>query len=145
MPGLHSITARIAAVVVLALAVAAGLGWAALGELRSALVAQKSLELRHEVETVWTMIEGWRARAAKGEISDAEARKGAREAIRPIRFGDEANYFFVYENDGTNVLLPAKPELEGKNLIDMKDKSGRFFIRELIAAGASGGGLVTYD
>ena len=27
----------------------------------------------------------------------------------------------------------------------MKDKSGRFFIRELIAAGASGGGLVTYD
>lgn len=145
MPNLRVISVRIAFLVLLAVMATGGLGLFAHHTLRTSLEAQKALELRHEVETVTAMIEGWRARAGRGEMSEADAKAAAREVVRPIRFGEDANYFFIYDHDGVNILLPGKPDLEGKRLIDLKDQGGRFFIRELLDKAGAGGGLVTYD
>ncbi len=145
MINIHAISFKIALVAALAIGTITGVGALAYRDMRSALMEQKGLELKHEVETVVTVIEGFKARVAKGEMSDAEGRKAAKEAIRPARFGEDRNYFFVYEMDGTNILLPVKAELEGKNLIDMKDKSGRFIVQDMIALAKAGGGLYSYD
>ena len=141
----RGISFRIASIVVLAITATGALGFLAYKNLRTSLEEQKALELTHEVETVAAMIEGWRARAARGDLSEGAAKEAAKEVVRPIRFGEDKNYFFIYEADGTNVLLPGKPELEGKNLIGMKDPNGREIIKDLLVKAQAGGGLVVYD
>jgi signal transduction histidine kinase len=42
--------------------------------------------------------------------------------------------FFVDRADGTELVNPAQPSLEGKNLIDVKDVKGERLVRDYIAA-----------
>jgi methyl-accepting chemotaxis protein len=67
-----------------------------------------------------------------------------RKLIDDIRFeGDKSGYYFVY-NDTTNVVLPPKKELQGKDLGDMKDKNGIYLVRDLRDKAKGGGGFVEY-
>lgn len=42
-------------------------------------------------------------------------------------------------------MHPVKPELVGKNLIDLKSKMGVYYIKDLIEVAKKGGGIVTFD
>lgn len=54
-------------------------------------------------------------------------------------------YVFVDDINGTVLVNPPAPELEGKNLIDMKDAKGKALIREFIeTAKTKGSGWVDY-
>ena len=54
-------------------------------------------------------------------------------------------YIFVYDMNGVNLVLPAFPNLEGRNLLDMKDTQGKQFIREMLkVVQTSGSGWVDY-
>ncbi|EPR41599.1 methyl-accepting chemotaxis sensory transducer with Cache sensor [Desulfovibrio sp. X2] len=67
-----------------------------------------------------------------------------RAAVDPIRFEDDkSGYFFVYQGT-TNVALPPKKELQGKDLGEVSDKNGVFYVRELAAQAGKGGGFVSY-
>ena len=145
MPNLHAITARIFFLVLLAVVALAIGGFIGYATLNKALYAQKELQLRNQVETAASIIEGYRAKAQKGEMKDEDARAAAVVALRSARFGEDANYMFIYRSDGVNVLLGPKPELEGQNLIDMKDPSGRFIVRGMLDVAKAGGGLFVYD
>ncbi len=144
MFSIHSVSAKIAAIVVLAIAGLATIGYLGYTDLRSELLGQKKLALQDQVQTAQSMIEGFRDRAAKGEMSLEEAQEAAKAVLRPVRFGPDKNYFFIYEEDGKNVLLPGKPELEGKSLIDMKDVNGKPLIRDMLAIAKAGGGNYEY-
>ncbi|MCE1236344.1 MAG: methyl-accepting chemotaxis protein [Hyphomicrobiales bacterium] len=145
MPNLHSVAAKIYLLAILSVGALAGVGFVAHKNLKSALLDQKRIELRHEVDTVIAIAEGFRERAARGEMSEAEAQSAAREAMRPIRFGDDKNYFFVYTMEGICLLLPVKPQAEGTSLIGLKDTSGRLIVRDMLEVAKVGGGLYTYD
>lgn len=41
-------------------------------------------------------------------------------------------YIFVNNMKGASVVNPPTPEIEGKNILDMKDANGKAFIREMI-------------
>lgn len=65
--------------------------------------------------------------------------------IRNIVFGESKDgYIFIYKYDGENVVLGPKPELEGKNLYNLKDSNGVLLIEELINKAKKGGGYVEY-
>ena len=67
-----------------------------------------------------------------------------RKLINDIRFeADKSGYFFVYKGT-VNVILPPKPETEGKDLGETKDVNGILFVRELQKAAQDGGGFVDY-
>jgi len=68
----------------------------------------------------------------RGEKSDAEIFSLIKEALRPIRFNNGRGYFFATRLDGTEELFADHPELEGKNLLDVKDTRGVPIIREMI-------------
>ncbi len=54
-------------------------------------------------------------------------------------------YIFVYDRNGVNLALPAFPNLEGRNLLDLKDTHGKLFIREMLkVVQTSGSGWVDY-
>lgn len=53
-------------------------------------------------------------------------------------------YVFAYDFEGTNKALAVKPEMIGKNLIDLKDADGKFVIKDLISVANNGGGWHQY-
>ena len=55
-----------------------------------------------------------------------------RDKTGPFVFLD--TYVFVDTTDGTELVNPAQPSLEGKNLIDLRDVKGKAVVREFIAA-----------
>ena len=66
-----------------------------------------------------------------------EAFAQLRDKTGPFFFMD--TYVFVISPDGTELMNPAFPSLEGKNIIDQRDLSGKQVIRDEIAAAMSNG------
>ena len=55
--------------------------------------------------------------------------------LRNLRFyKDKSGYFFIYDMNGTVVMLPIKSYLEGMNLLHVKDVKGKYLIKEVIEA-----------
>ena len=103
----------------------------------------------NELKTIMEMMQQnantiYKAEKAKGS-SDETIKEAILAQFDELRFfNDKSGYLFVYENDGTNVLLPTNKSLQGKSLIGLKDSNGVFFVKELIAMAQKGGGLVKY-
>ena len=97
---------------------------------------------RFEVETAISLLRPFAERAARGEITLDEAKKGAADLLRGLRYGD-AGYFWADTTEGVNVVLLGRPD-EGKSRIDKVDSKGNAFIRDILHAGMAGGGYTTY-
>lgn len=66
-----------------------------------------------------------------------------RDPKGPFLFKD--TYVFVYDSNGVNLVLPPFPNLEGKNLSDMRDAQGKLFLREaLYTVQTRGPGWIDY-
>ncbi len=52
--------------------------------------------------------------------------------LRPIRAFYGTSYFFAVDFDGTELLFPIKPELEGKKLLKMKSMDGKFVVKDML-------------
>lgn len=55
-----------------------------------------------------------------------------KQALRSVRFNNGRGYYFMVSLDGTELLYPVNPDLEGQNLLKMKDARGNFVIRDEI-------------
>jgi methyl-accepting chemotaxis protein len=67
-----------------------------------------------------------------------------RSLVDKIRYeSDKSGYFLVYDGT-TNVALPPKKELQGKDLAGLKDKNGVMIVQEMRDKAKSGGGFVNY-
>lgn len=81
----------------------------------------------------------------KAGVDDAEAKEQALAILRGMTYGESNDgYVFVYSYEGTALAMRAKRSLEGKNLIDLKDKNGVRIIYDLIQNAKQGGGYVSY-
>lgn len=74
---------------------------------------------------------------------DRETIAEALRLLAQLDYGIDG-YFFVFDTGGRNLQHPRQPELEGRDLWDLKDAQGVPVIRELIARGHEGGGFVRY-
>ena len=77
------------------------------------------------------------------EPDSPEARARVKEILRPLRYGSDG-YFFVYDFQGNTLLLPTRPEVEGKNRWQDKDTKGTFLIQEIVKAAREGDGYSEY-
>jgi len=68
----------------------------------------------------------------KGRVNDAMLIEIIKDALRAIRFNNGRGYYFATGMDGVEILFADRPELEGKQLIDMQDTEGKFVIRDMI-------------
>ncbi|WP_240739555.1 methyl-accepting chemotaxis protein [Marinitoga lauensis] len=67
-----------------------------------------------------------------GKITEKDAKEKVREELRKIRFDNGQGYYFIYDENGVNIMHAVKPSLEGKNLYNLQDKTGIYLIQELI-------------
>ena len=107
--------------------------------LEDVLLNTKRDELRSYIELAMTSIEHL---YGAGRDDDA-AKEQAKAILSSMKFGADG-YFFVYANDGLNLVHPRMPDLMGQNLWNMRDSNGIYVIRELIERAKEGGGYQRY-
>jgi diguanylate cyclase (GGDEF)-like protein/PAS domain S-box-containing protein len=69
-----------------------------------------------------------------GRHPPAGVKKLIIETLRPMRFFDGRGYFFIDDMQGRFVLLPIRPEWEGRAALDNQDDKGTYIMRGLIDA-----------
>ncbi len=131
-------------VVVLVIGFLATIGDLLQTEKHQAIEARAS-ELRAIVQVAHGVAQNLHDEEIAGKLTHEAALERFRTTVRAMRYGS-GDYIFAYRTDGTVIVLPPQPELEGTNRIDLKDAAGRYTIRALIAVGTAGGGIqyVTY-
>ncbi|ORT49675.1 histidine kinase [Vibrio sp. qd031] len=77
-------------------------------------------------------------------IPDHIAQQEVKKILRNLRYSDDG-YFFVYDQHGFNLVHPISLELEGRNLLHLKDQFGDSIIGSLLHAAQNGGGYHNYD
>jgi two-component system NarL family sensor kinase len=107
--------------------------------LEDVLLATKRDELRNYMALALTSIDHLYGAGR----NDEAAKEQAKAILSSMNFGDDG-YFYVYANDGLNLVHPRQPDLVGQNLWNMHDSDGTFVIRELIARAQEGGGYQRY-
>lgn len=111
----------------------------------SAVYNERRMTIKTMTESAYSLIDNSYKRYQAGQLTEAEAKAEAKEAIRPIRYGSKG-YFFIYQSDGFTLLQPIKPELEGTSMISVKDPNGVPLIQELADVSRNGkAGFVSYQ
>jgi len=111
----------------------------------SSMLSEKLQKTKNLVEVPYSIMEKQYQLEAEGKISREEAQRRAIEAIQPMRYG-ENNYFWINDEHPTMIMHPMKPELDGKDLTNFKDPSGKaMFVEFVSAARAPSGGYVHYE
>ena len=111
-----------------------------IAEQREMLIEERRNAVRDIVQMAKTAIEPIYNQAGD---NDANAKAQAAEMLRSMRF-EGNNYVFVYEYDGTNIVLPFSPDRQGTNLIDLQTPNGDYLIRDMIQIAQNGGGFYEY-
>ncbi len=68
----------------------------------------------------------------KGKKSLAEIQEIVKEALRPIRFNEGRGYYFAFSMDGIEQLFADHPEMEGKNMLNVRGAKGEYVVKEMI-------------
>jgi methyl-accepting chemotaxis protein len=116
----------------------------ALLRVRTSMMAEKQLKTRHLVDAAHSLLVHHHSRIAAHELSEAEAKAAAINAVRALRY-DEAEYFWINDMTPRMVMHPMKPQLDGKDLADLRDPRGtRLFVAFVDQVRQHGAGFVSY-
>ena len=118
------INTRILLIVALSISAMLALGSALIYQQYVQMIDSRIATVRNITETAVGVAERLHDHEQKGEMSHDEAIARFRDAIYGMWYENHTNYLFVWTLDGTPIAHPAKPTLEGKSLIDLKDKNG---------------------
>ncbi len=139
-----TISRRLALLVTIAIVASVALIGLQLAAMRAALVQERQMAIAAQVQTAASIVKEFIGAVERGLLSEAEAQQRAKSVLRGIRFGKN-DYIFVYLQDGKNIVLGPRPELEGKDLMDSKDSNGVPYVRDIIANATRGSGaFVSY-
>jgi methyl-accepting chemotaxis protein len=130
----------------IALAISAVLVVMAVGLIskRASMIEDRQNATRYVVEAAWGVVSALDKRAEAGEISKAEAQRLAIAQLKTMRY-DEKEYFWINDMQPRMVMHPTKPELDGKDLTESKDPTGKALFVEMVnVVRTSGGGFVHY-
>jgi PAS domain S-box-containing protein len=96
------------------------------------------------MNTISPIIDEYKA----GSISREEALEEVVTLTRRMTYSSEtmANYVFMSSYDGTMLVQPLEPMLQGTNQLQMQDSAGNYLVQDLIKTATSeeGEGFVTY-
>ena len=114
-------------------------------DLESDLVVarERAIKERKALLSSYLMLAKTAIEGSYGKPDSPEVRQQVKEILRPLRYGSDG-YFFVYDYQGNTVLLPTRPEMEGKNRWQDKDTKGAFLIQGIIKSAREGDGFSEY-
>jgi methyl-accepting chemotaxis protein len=96
------------------------------------------------VEVAYGIVSHYQDLSAKGALSEADAKKAALDELKTLRYSG-SEYFWVNDMQLHMIMHPIKPELDGKDLSENKDPTGKFLFVDMVnAVKANGSGFVFY-
>lgn len=99
--------------------------------------------IKNQVESVVSLLNGIYAKYENGDYTLEEAKKVGADLVRGLTYGD-GGYFWIDTYEGVNVVLLGK-DTEGTNRMDLKDANGFAMVQEIIKVGQQeGGGYANY-
>ncbi|GAB3257641.1 methyl-accepting chemotaxis protein [Chitinimonas naiadis] len=113
----------------------------ALIHLKSVLLDGRRGELRSVVNAAYNVANDLQKQAAAGKIPVEQAKKQAMAAIKQMRYGGKdgrEGYFYIFDVRGLQVMSAGKPENDGSNRWDIKDKEGNYTVRDIVGAPKDG-------
>ena len=112
--------------------------------LRSEMNESRETTVRFQIENVHSLLNHYYEQSQNG-LSEAEAKAQALAAVSQLRY-DGQDYFWINDTTPTMIMHPMKPQLDGKDLTEVKDPDGVFLFREMVKAVKSNpdGGYVHY-
>lgn len=97
-------------------------------------------EIKSEVQSAISLVNYYYEETKKG-MTEETAKKKACEALRNLRYGDDASgYFWIDDTDYNLVMHPVLSDQEGDNRYDLTDKNGTKIIQKIMKTAESGGG-----
>lgn len=111
---------------------------------KSQMLEDRENKVRNLVEVAHTTVALYEKEAREGRMTQEEAKQAAINAVRAMRY-DKTEYFWIQSGDGKMIMHPIKPDLDGKQLSNLKDKNGKLFFAEMDKVVAEkGAGFVDY-
>ncbi len=106
--------------------------------------ADRQNATRVAVESVFGILRDYDARAARGEMPLDQAKAQALAVIKGLRYGNN-EYFWVNDFTPTMLMHPFKPELDGRDISQNVDPTGKHLFLEMTAVCRDKGeGFVPY-
>lgn len=140
-----SIGAKIQSITLVALlGLAAVVGLAAYG-LHGAIAEARALKTRDLVTTAHGVLAHFEAEERAGRMSRDKAQATAVATVKALRYAGK-EYFWINDMQPRMIMHAAKPELDGKDLSELRDPNGKALFRDMVeVVKASGSGYVPYQ
>jgi len=108
------------------------------------LLKEKQTATRHVVEMTWSLLDEINGQVKSGALPLEDAKKLAAQRLGNLRY-EGKDYVWINDLQPRMVMHPYKPELNGKDLTDTKDTTGKaIFVEFVKVCKEKGGGLVNY-
>jgi len=101
-------------------------------ESRAVRLEERKADLAHASEIALGIVKTYGDQAAAGAMPTAEAQKRAMDSIRNMRYGEDG-YFSILNSQPTVLMHPVHPELNGKDVSDLRDPDGVYLYRDMVA------------
>ncbi|RYF46282.1 MAG: hypothetical protein EOO27_39710, partial [Comamonadaceae bacterium] len=111
---------------------------------RQVIMDERQASVRQTVEVAHSLVAYYHSLSIQGKLPEAQAQQMAKDALRPMRYSGSE---YLWINDMAPVMLmhPIRPELDGKNLSENKDPTGkRLFVAFVDMVKQNGAGFVPY-
>ena len=102
---------------------------------RSLIIESRREQLATAVQSAHSIVAAFQAKAASGAMSQEDAQKAAKDALRVSRYGGpdgKTEYFYIWTLDSKGVMHPIKPEWEGQDMAGkVKDGEGTDILKTI--------------
>lgn len=95
----------------------------ALSTLRAQMVSDRQAKTQHMVDVGYGILAHYQKLESEGKLTHEQAQAAAIAQIKSLRY-DKVEYFWLNDMAAKMIMHPIKPELDGKDLSDMKDPTG---------------------
>lgn len=155
--GFHSLTAMMISIIFIMVAIPT-IGLAVLGihYLKQSMKESDELyeesmtdgyhmEIKSQVQGALSVVQSYYDRSQSGELSEQEAKKMAADAVRAMRYRDDASgYIWIDGKDYTLIMHPILTEQEGTNRRDLTDQNGVKVTQNVVSAAEAGGQFLEF-
>ena len=108
------------------------------------LLKEKQTATRHVVELTWGLLAEIDGQVKSGALTLDDAKKLAAQRLGSLRYGEQ-DYIWINDLQPRMIMHPFKPELNGKDLSDIKDSDGKpLFVEFAKICKEKGAGEVDY-
>lgn len=112
--------------------------------LQKSVLNERKNTNKHVVETAWSILDHYGTLEQQGVLGRDEAMNRAIEEIKSLRYKND-DYFWINDMQPRMIMHPFKPQLDGKEIGEVKDPEGTYLFREMVAVCSSEGqGYVEY-